>query len=419
MSEIFNKIKNKLEIPDSWFELIVATIFKNKGTKKKTKYYRGVFLACVLYKVFEKVVKQRVESNLEAIDLSQAGARTNKGPGDSMFLLYAMKDHALYLNSPLFLTFYDYTTCFDSLWLEDSMLSLWNLGIQDKLFNLIYLLNEKCNIIVKTPHGTTTSASCPKIVKQGTVLSGNLCTSSTGELVSNLSATGSSIGHVNIKASLFVDDTWTPNTNVLDSSNAHNQFVSFTKRKRLGLNDKCVVLGVNLKKGDAKPVLKVNGTEIDFVKSTKCLGDLVSGDRSNKVLIDYKVSKGKAALVSILAMANETTFGIHYVSLGLLLYNSMFLPSLLFNSDVWTRLSTTDINKLQLIQLKALKRITHMPNSTPNCFMYLELGVLPIRHEINKGKLMFLFHIHTLNNSDPVKKIYHQEKNFPYEKNWT
>ena len=84
------------------------------------------------------------------------------------------------------------------------------------------------------------------------MLSGNLCTSSTGELVNNLSATGSSIGHVNIKASLFVDDTWTPNTNVLDSSNAHNQFVSFTKRKRLGLNDKCVALGVNLKKGDAK-----------------------------------------------------------------------------------------------------------------------------------------------------------------------
>ena len=53
LTEIFNKIKNKLEIPDSWFELIVATIFKNKGTKKKTKYYRGVFLACVLYKVFK------------------------------------------------------------------------------------------------------------------------------------------------------------------------------------------------------------------------------------------------------------------------------------------------------------------------------------------------------------------------------
>ena len=58
MSEIFNKIKNKLEIPDSWFELIVATIFRNKGTKKKTKYI-GVFFwpVCVLYKVFEKVVK--------------------------------------------------------------------------------------------------------------------------------------------------------------------------------------------------------------------------------------------------------------------------------------------------------------------------------------------------------------------------
>ena len=90
ITTMFNNIKNKLSIPDVWFELIVATIFKNKGTKKKTKYYRGVFLACVLYKIFEKVIKQRVASNLESIDLSQSGARTNKSPGDSMFLLQSV-----------------------------------------------------------------------------------------------------------------------------------------------------------------------------------------------------------------------------------------------------------------------------------------------------------------------------------------
>lgn len=299
------------------------------------------------------------------------------------------------------------------------MWSLWNLGIQDKLFNLIYLLNEKCNIIVKTPHGTTSSSSCPKIVKQGTVLSGNLCTSSTGELNDNLNGTGATIGNVNIKASLFVDDTWTPNTNVLDSSVAHNQFVSFTKRKRLGLNDKCVALGINLKKDDPKPTLMVNGNEIEFVKSTKCLGDMVSDERSNKILIEFKTSKGKAALVSLLALCNETTFGIHYISLGLLLYNSMFMLSLLFNSEVWTRLSKTDINNLQLIQLKTLKRVTHMPNSTTNCFMFLELGILPVIYEIHKRKLMFLYHIQSLAEHDPVKKVYYQQKKLPFERNWT
>ena len=419
ITSMFNRIKNQLEIPDSWFDIIVATIFKNKGSKKLTKYYRGVFLACVIYKIFEKLVKQRVSGNLERIDLSQAGARINKGPGDSMFVFYATKDHALYLNSPLYVTFYDYTTCFDSLWLEDSMLSLWNLGIQDKLFNLIFILNQNCNIVVKTAHGTTSPTTCPNIVKQGTVLSGNLCTSSTGELNRNLSSNGASIITANIKASLFVDDTWTPNTNVLDSSTAHHEFVMFTKRKRLGLNDKCVAMAMNLKKDNAKPVLKVNGQDIEFVKSTKCLGDMVSSEKSNRVLIDYKLNKGKAAMVSILAMCDEMTFGIHYVSTGLLLYRSVFIPSLLFNCDVWTRLSNTDLNRLQLLQLKVLKRVTHLPNSTSNPFIFLELGILPIKHEINKRKLMFLYHINTLSDADPVKKIHIQQKNLPFEQNWT
>lgn len=418
ITQMFNKIKNNLEIPESWYEVIVATIFKNKGSKKRTKFYRGVFLACVLYKIFEKVIKQRISPNLELIDLSQAGARTNKSPGDSVFLLNALKDHAFYLNSPLYVTFYDYTTCFDSLWLEDSMLSLWNLGIQNRLFNLIYLLNEKCNIIVKTPHGKTTSTPCPRIVKQGTVLSGNLCTSSTGELNNNLETGGAPIITANIKASLFVDDTWTPSTNVLDSTTAHEQFVCFTKRKRLGLNDKCVALAINLKKGDAKPILKVNGEEIDFVGSTKCLGDVVTNSRSNKEMINHKLSKGKAAMVSILAMCTEVAFGTHYISTGLLLYRSVFIPSLLFNSDVWPKLTKTETNQLQTLQLKTLKRIVHAPNSTSNSFIFLELGILPIKFEIIKRKLMFLHHIQTLRENDPVKLVYKQQQQLPFENNW-
>ena len=156
-----------------------------------------------------------------------------------------------------------------------------------------------------------------------------------------------------------------------------------------------------------------------MVHSTKSLGDVVSDGKSNKDLIDYKISKGKAAMVSILALCTEITFGIHYICTGVLLYKCVFIPSLLFNSEVWTRLTKTDMNRLQVLQLKALKRVTHMPNSTSNCFIFLELGVLPMKHEISKRKLMFLFHIHTLNDDDPVKEIHKQQQLLPYERNWS
>jgi len=61
-----------------------------------------------------------------------------------------MIEHAKYLNSKLFLTFYNFSTCFDSLWLEDATLSL---GVKNELFALIFKMNEMANISVKTPHG--------------------------------------------------------------------------------------------------------------------------------------------------------------------------------------------------------------------------------------------------------------------------
>ena len=76
------------------------------------------------------------------------------------------------------------------------------------------------------------------------------------------------------------------------------------------------------------------------------------------------------------------------------------------------------MNKLQVVQLKYLKRILHAPSSTTNCVTFLELGILPIEFSININQLQFLHHILTLEDDDPVKTAYNQQKLFPYEKNW-
>ena len=58
------------------------------------------------------------------------------------------------------------------------------------------------------------------------------------------------------------------------------------------------------------------------------------------------------------------------------------------------------------------------PNATPNAFTFLELGVLPIEYEIHRRQLVFLHHVVTLPQSDPVYKLYEKQKLLKYEKNW-
>ena len=221
ITEIMNVIKNKGEIPESWIEVVIVPLFKNKGSRKKLKNHRGVFLTSVLSKLMEKLIKYRIQNKLDNISPYQFGAKSNRSTCDNIFIINSLIDHTRYLNTSLYLTLYDYSTCFDSLWLEDSMISLWNLGVQDEFFPLIYKMNEKCRISIRTPYGTSNPFESHRIVKQGAVLSTSICGASTGELRESLKNGGANILTESVKAVLFVDDTTTINSTINTTIQSH------------------------------------------------------------------------------------------------------------------------------------------------------------------------------------------------------
>ena len=230
---------------------------------------------------------------------------------------------------------------------------------------------------------------------------------------------GANILDAHVNAVLFVDDTITANTDIIGVIKSHEHFIRFSRRKRLGLNGpKCVLVIINQRKDIPPPVLFVDGVEIQVVSFTKYLGDIISANGNNDNLIQDRVKKGKSITISALSLCNDMTLGYHYIESALLLYRTIFLASVLFNSQTWTNITKTQIMQLRTVQLKYLKRTLQAPNSTPNAFTYLELGVLPIEYEIHRRQLMFLHHIHTLPPDDPVQKIFNQQKLLSYEKNW-
>ena len=419
ITKLFNFIKRKTTFPNEWFDLIIVTIYKNKGSRKKLKYYRGIFLANIITKIFERVIKKRITSNLRGVNLLQAGSTENRSTCDDIFLINGLIDHARYLKTPLYLTFYDYSTCFDSLWLEDCMISLWDLGIRNELFALIFKMNELANIKVKTPFGMSAPFVCNRIVKQGTVLSSNLCSASTGELCDSNYKGGASVGTTTISDILYVDDTTDPNTNIVDTIESHDEVVNFSMSKRLSLNqEKCVLLTVNKKSTDVKPTLVIGDETVENVTKCKVLGDIVN-ERGNKIdLINDRVSKGKASIVTCLGMCNEVTMGAFFLKTAITLYDSVFLKVMLFNCAGWTNLTESDLKNLRTVQLKYLKRLAHAPHSTPNAFVFLEFGVLPVEFIIHIRQLSFLHHVTDLRASDPVYSMFEQQQQLPFEKNW-
>ena len=52
-----NEIKRLKTIPEEWNTVVIQTMYKNKGSKKKLKNYRGIFLTSILSKLLEKLFK--------------------------------------------------------------------------------------------------------------------------------------------------------------------------------------------------------------------------------------------------------------------------------------------------------------------------------------------------------------------------
>ena len=101
-------------------------------------------------------MKNRISDTLQQnISKFQNGGMKGKGVVDNLFILRGIINHANYLGKELWLTFYDIEKYFDSLWLEDCINSLWDLGVKDDVLCLIYLMNIKATGTIKTPLGDT------------------------------------------------------------------------------------------------------------------------------------------------------------------------------------------------------------------------------------------------------------------------
>ena len=415
--DVLNIIKKELTTPEQWNNVQITALFKNSGSRTKLVNFRGIFLSSCVSKLFEKLIKERIRPNLKRISKRQSGATSGKCTADVIFLLNACIDHAKYLNQSLTLLCYDLKQCFDKLWLESCLISLWDLGVQNEWLPLISSMNEKANIVCKTPSGVTAPFTVHNIVKQGTVLGSSLCGAQTAEYGSDVD--GFQIGNVNVKPPIFVDDTTVIVQGVDKVVDAHRKAVTFSKRKRSKFGyAKCVYLPINYKKTDVEPYLTIDGHVMKRAEVSKCLGDQFNRKGNNNDLVDTRCKKAFGKTISLISTCEEAHLGKYYLHTLFLLYQVVFTKTLLFNSEGWSHLTAANINKLQTEQLRFLKRVMAVPRSTPNSFIYLELGILPVKHEIAKRQMNHLHHVMLLDHDDPVLNVYNEQRKFIYADNW-
>ena len=146
------------------------------------------------------------------------------------------------------------------------------------------------------------------------------------------------------------------------------------------------------------------------------LGDIISSNGSHTKNVQNRKNKGIGIINQIMQMLESTYFGKYYYEVAMVLRDSLFLSSVLLNSEAWVNYSERDIRILEQCDEILLGNILDCDANTSNALKYLELGAEPIRFRIMKRKLSFLQYILKQNDKSMIYEVLKATRENP-EKN--
>ena len=132
---------------------------------------------------------------------------------------------------------------------------------------------------------------------------------------------------------------------------------------------------------------------IEERKNEKYLGDIIDSNGKNYKNIENRVKKGHEKIKQILDYLDDICFGKYHFVIAKILRETIFLNSILLNSEAWYSLDKKNIEDLEKVDNILLKRIFELPSSTPSAFLHLELGTTPIRFVLMVLTLNFIQYI--------------------------
>ena len=98
------------------------------------------------------------------------------------------------------------------------------------------------------------------------------------------------------------------------------------------------------------------------------------------------------------------------VRVKLKLFKTCLMPALLYGMEAWKKLSKGEIQNVEQIQGKALKRIFSLPITTPYIGLVIETGVWPSEQRRNYGSLMLYHNIINSSQDRLVKQIIQEKR---------
>ena len=418
-----NKVKEECQIPSFMEWTNISSIYKNKGLKTDLNNDRGVFNVMTVRSIIDNLIYndyyETIDQNMSD---SNVGGRKKRNIRDNLFIVYGIINYALKEKMEVDLNLYDLAKCFDSMWYQETMNDLWDVGVQDEKFALIAKMNEKCQIAVKTPVGITDRFELEQIEMQGTKFSNIKCSVQVDTLGKDCYTSGEGLflykqcvyvpplGMIDDIASFAVSGPEAIKTNAIINAKIESKKLEFGPSKCYNIH-----IGSRL---DTHTMLKVHDHTMNVKEYETYLGDKICRTGTNDKNIENRKNQGVSAVSQIQSMLNQISLGHYHFEISLILRDTILISKLVFNSEIWYNLTNPQMVKLEQIDEMYLRQIFEVAKSAPREGLYIECGKLPIKFIIKMRRMMFYWHILHRNENELLYKFFTAQKLAPSVHDW-
>ena len=154
------------------------------------------------------------------------------------------------------------------------------------------------------------------------------------------------------------------------------------------------------------------------VTEWKYLGDVLNSDGKCDSNIKERVRKGTGASIQVTQMLSDLCLGKYYFQSAMILRSSLFLSSLISNSEAWVNVSAKNVSDLERIDEQLLRDFLVAQRNTPKETLYLETGSIPVRFVMISRRINFLHWILCEDKNSLVSRFFQAQCSEPIKGDW-
>ena len=379
--------------PESWSVEVKLPILKPGKDPSQPESFRPISLTSCLCKLFERMVNHRLMWFLEKNNIlapQQSGFRKNKSTMDSLSQLTSYIQQGFQEKKHTSAIFFDMEKAYDTVWRDEILNSLYNMGLRGKLPTFIqnFLSNRVSCVRVGATHSDFYRPD--EGLPQGSVLSVTCFAIAINDITKQVSQ--------GVQCTLYVDDftIFISARNEALSNRALqrtvNGLIDWTKTKGLSLSaEKTVAIKFEPRKKGNEPELYLNNNIIRVVESTKYLGLVLDKRLTWREHVEHLRTTCTPAL-NLLRHLSHLSWGADRSTLKYL-STALIQSKLDYGAHIYGATNSKTLQRLNPIQNASLRACTGAFRSSPAVSLCVESGVLPLEFSRNIISLKQFFKV--------------------------